>query len=109
MRAKIENPKFFSDVIAIISDLVSEVKLKFNDEGMGIVAVDPATVALVSFKLPKAVFSEYEAGNEVLGVNLDNFSVWATVRFWTSTVCYKIALDKNRIRNIAEYLLQLIT
>ncbi|MEA3329593.1 MAG: proliferating cell nuclear antigen (pcna) [Nanoarchaeota archaeon] len=73
MKARIENPKFFSEVISLISELVTEVKLKFNDGGMSITAVDPATVALVSFKLPKEGFSEYEAGNEVLGVNLDNF------------------------------------
>ncbi|MAG07330.1 proliferating cell nuclear antigen (pcna) [Candidatus Pacearchaeota archaeon] len=72
MRAKLENPKFFSDVIAIISDLVSEVKLKFDDEGLSIIAVDPANVSLVSFKLPKSAFAEYTAGNEMLGVNLDN-------------------------------------
>jgi proliferating cell nuclear antigen len=72
MKAKLENPKFFSDVISIISELVSEVKLKFEENGLSIVAVDPANVALVSFKLPKKTFSEYEAGNEVLGISLDN-------------------------------------
>lgn len=72
MKAKLENPKFFSDVISIISDLVSEVKLRFEEEGLSIVAVDPANVSLVSFKLPKAAFSEYKSSNEYLGVNLDN-------------------------------------
>ncbi len=73
MKAKLENPKFFSDVISIISELVTEVKLKFNDEGLSIIAVDPANVALVLFKLPKTAFSDYEASNETLGINLDNF------------------------------------
>jgi proliferating cell nuclear antigen len=72
MKVKLENPKFFSDVISIISELVTDAKLRFNDEGLSIIAVDPATVALVSFKLPKNAFSDYVAGNEVLGVNLDN-------------------------------------
>lgn len=72
MRAKLENPKFFSDVVSIISELVSEVKLRFEEDGLSIVAVDPANVSLVSFKLPKSAFSEYEAGNEILGVSLDN-------------------------------------
>ena len=73
MLAKLENPKFFSDVISIISEIVTEVRLRFDENGLSIVAVDPANVALVSFKLPKTAFSEYRAGNEVLGVNLDNF------------------------------------
>ena len=72
MRAKLDNPKILSDVISIISDLVTEVKIRFNDSGMSIVAIDPANVALVDFKLPKEAFSEFQASTEVLGVNLDN-------------------------------------
>jgi len=72
MLAKLDNPKLFSEVISIISELVTEVRLKFSEEGMSIIAVDPANVALVSFKLPKSTFSEYQSSNEVLGVNLDN-------------------------------------
>jgi proliferating cell nuclear antigen len=73
MRAKLDNPKAFSEVIAIISDLVTEVKIRFNEEGMSIVAIDPANVAMVNFRVRKENFSEYSAGNEVLGINLDNF------------------------------------
>jgi len=72
MKAKLTNPKLLSDVISIISELVTEVKIKFDDDGMGIVAIDPANVAMVVFKLPKESFTEYEASKEVLGVNLDN-------------------------------------
>lgn len=72
MRAKLENPKIFSEVVAIISELVTEVKLRFDESGLGIIAVDPANVALVSFKLPRSAFSEFESGNETLGISLDN-------------------------------------
>ncbi|HLD98322.1 MAG TPA: proliferating cell nuclear antigen (pcna) [Candidatus Nanoarchaeia archaeon] len=74
MQVKLDNPKVFSDIVSIISELVTEVKIKFFQEEMSIVAIDPANVALVSFKLPKRVFSEFniESKNETLGVNLDN-------------------------------------
>ena len=73
MILKLEHPKIFSDVINIISDLVLEVRLKVSNEGMSIIAIDPANVAMISFKLPANAFSELEVGNEeVLGVNLDN-------------------------------------
>ncbi|MEM3074677.1 MAG: hypothetical protein QW727_01920 [Candidatus Pacearchaeota archaeon] len=72
MKAKLENPRAFSETISIISELVTEVKLRFNDDGVRIVAIDPASVAMVEFRLPKKSFSEYESGNEVLGINLDN-------------------------------------
>ncbi|HRZ85677.1 MAG TPA: proliferating cell nuclear antigen (pcna) [Candidatus Paceibacterota bacterium] len=72
MLARLDNPKIFSDVISIISEMVTEVKIKFDERGMSIVAIDPANVAMVSFRLPREAFSQYESGTEVLGVNLDS-------------------------------------
>jgi proliferating cell nuclear antigen len=73
MRLKLINPKLFSDIISIISDLVTEVKLKINKEGMSLTAVDPANVAMIHFKMPTDLFSEFEVEKEeVLGINLDN-------------------------------------
>ncbi len=73
MLLKLEHPKLFSDVIGIISELVLEVRIKVDREGMSIVAVDPANVAMISFKLPSSAFSEFEVeGNEVLGVSLES-------------------------------------
>lgn len=72
MLIKLDNPKLLLDVISIISELVTEVKIKVNESGMNITAIDPANVALISFKLPKEGFSQFETGDEVLGVNLDN-------------------------------------
>jgi len=72
MLVKLENPLLLSRAVEIISELVSEVKLKVNEFGMGITAMDPANVAMVRFKLPKSAFSQFEAGEEVLGINLDD-------------------------------------
>jgi proliferating cell nuclear antigen len=72
MILKLERPKLLSDAIAIISEVVTEVRIKLLEDGMSIVAVDPANVALVIFRLPKESFSQYEIGNEVWGVNLDD-------------------------------------
>jgi proliferating cell nuclear antigen len=73
MILKLDRPKLLVDAISIISELVSEVRIKLKEDGMSIVAVDPANVALVIFKLPRESFSEYESGNEIWGVNLDDF------------------------------------
>ncbi len=72
MIVKLDKPKILTDAISIISEIVTEVRIKLLDEGMSIVAVDPANVALVIFKLPKENFSQYEAGGEVWGVNLSD-------------------------------------
>lgn len=65
-------PQYLSDIVSIISELVSEVKFKITSDGMGLTALDPANVSMVSFFIPKYAFSQYEVNNEILGVNLDS-------------------------------------
>jgi len=73
MRLKLENPKILSDIISIISELVTEVKIKATQEGLSLTAVDPANVAMVYFKIPADLFSEFGMEREeTLGVNLDS-------------------------------------
>ena len=72
MLIKLDTPQILSRVIDIISDLVLEVRIKVNEFGMSLVAMDPANVAMVEFKLPRSAFSQFEVGQETLGVNLDN-------------------------------------
>jgi proliferating cell nuclear antigen len=72
MIVRLEDPSLLSKTIEVISDLVTEVRIKINEFGMSITAIDPANVAMVRLKLPKSSFSQFETGDEVLGVNLDS-------------------------------------
>lgn len=72
MLVKLDNPFLLSKAIELISELVLEVRMKVNEFGMSVVALDPANVAMVEFKLPRSAFSQFEAGQEVLGINLEN-------------------------------------
>lgn len=73
MHLKLESPKIFSDIVSIISELVTEVRLRINSDGISLTAVDPANVAMVHFRIPKDLFSEFEIEKEeILGINLDN-------------------------------------
>ena len=72
MLVKLENPLLLIKSIEIISELVTEVRLKVNEFGMSITARDPANVSMMGFKIPKSAFSQFETDNEVLGVNLDD-------------------------------------
>jgi len=72
MLVKLENPELLSKAIDLISELVTEVRIKVNEFGMSITAMDPANVSLVNFKLPRSAFTEFQVGSEILGVNLDN-------------------------------------
>ncbi len=73
MKLKLDNPKIFSEIVGIISEMVLEVRIKVSNEGLSITAIDPANVAMILFKLPADAFSELEVEKEeVLGVSLDN-------------------------------------
>ncbi len=72
MLVKLENPILLAKAVELISELVTEVRIKVNEYGMSITAMDPANVAMVGFKLPRMNFSQLETGEEVLGVNLDD-------------------------------------
>ena len=72
MLVELQSPAMLTKAIEIISDLVTEVRIKVNEFGMSITAMDPANVAMVNFKLPKSAFSKFELDSEVLGINLDN-------------------------------------
>ena len=64
MKLKLDNPKIFSEIISIISEMVLEVRIKVNNEGLSITAIDPANVAMILFKLPADAFSELEVEKE---------------------------------------------
>ena len=74
MKLKLDDPRVFSNLIGIISELVTEVKIKISPEnGMHLTALDPANVAMVYFNIPSELFSEFVSDKEeVLGVNLSN-------------------------------------
>jgi proliferating cell nuclear antigen len=73
MLLKLDKPKLFSDIIGIISELVLEVKIRVNHEGMSIIAIDPANVAMVIFKVPATAFTQLEVQDETIGINLESF------------------------------------
>ncbi len=73
MLLKLDSPKLLADIVTIISELVTEVRIKVTKEGMSLTAIDPANVAMVYFKIPADLFSTFTLEkDEVLGINLEN-------------------------------------
>jgi proliferating cell nuclear antigen len=94
MLLKLSNPKSLTDVIGIISELVTEVRIKINKEGLSIVAIDPANVSLVSFILPSTSFSEFDVTEqEVVCVNLENLKS-ILKRYKSGNLIMKTSEDK---------------
>lgn len=73
MKLTLAEPKYFKESISIISDLVNEARFKITPDAIELVAMDPANVAMVIFKLLSSSFTEYKVTKRVdLAINLSN-------------------------------------
>jgi len=73
MKLTLADPKLLKDSVAIISDLVTEARFNVTKDSIDLVAMDPANVAMVIFKLLSSSFTEYTVEKDVkIALNLDN-------------------------------------
>jgi proliferating cell nuclear antigen len=73
-KAEIEEVGLLKDSMKTISDLISEGLFQLTDDGIQLVAADPAMVGLVDFTLEEDVFETYEIDEEQkVGLNIENF------------------------------------
>ncbi len=74
MKLTLAEPKFIKDSISIISELVTEARFKITTNAIELIAMDPANVAMVIFKLLSSAFVEYQLEKEMeIAINLSNF------------------------------------
>ncbi len=73
MKLTLTDASLLKDAVGIVSELVTEAQFTVTKEALELVALDPATVAMVDFKLLASAFSEYEVeGDENIAINLMN-------------------------------------
>jgi len=73
MKLTLAEPGYLKDSISIISELVNEARFKITPDAIELVAMDPANVAMVIFKLLSSCFTEYDVKSETeLAINLNN-------------------------------------
>jgi proliferating cell nuclear antigen len=74
MKLTLADSTYLKDSIAVISELVHEARFKLTKDGIEMIAMDPANVAMVVFKLLSSAFTEYEIDKETeIAINLANF------------------------------------
>jgi len=74
MKLTLAEPIYLKDSISIISELVNEARFKVTKESIELVAMDPANVAMVIFKLLSSCFTEYNVKQDIeISINLSNF------------------------------------
>jgi proliferating cell nuclear antigen len=72
-KAEIDDVGLLQDSMKTISDLISEGLFQLTEDGLKLVAADPALVGLVDFKIEKDVFETYELDEETkVGLNIEN-------------------------------------
>jgi proliferating cell nuclear antigen len=67
------NAGLLKSSVDTVSVLVDECKVRLDEDGLSIKAVDPANVGMVELDIPAESFESYEADDEVLGLNLVRF------------------------------------
>lgn len=74
MKLKVDGT-LLKNCIAPIEELINEVQFKAEPEQLSVIDMDPANVAMVIFRLPKASCIEYDVEKEEkFGLNLANFT-----------------------------------
>ena len=73
MKLTLAEPKYLKESISIISELVNEARFRINSDAIEMIAMDPANVAMVIFKLFSSSFIEYKIEKPLdIGINLNN-------------------------------------
>ncbi|MEK6907067.1 MAG: proliferating cell nuclear antigen (pcna) [Nanoarchaeota archaeon] len=73
MKLILNDVKYFKEPMMIISELVNEATLKIDKDKIELIAMDPANVSMVIFKLLSSAFSEYNVKEPLeISLNLDN-------------------------------------
>src|SRR3989338_2578789 len=97
MRLTLSEPKYLKESIAIISELVNEAKLRISRDGIELVAMDPANVAMVVVKLLPTAFTEYDVEKPAdIAINLANLR--QILRRANPSDMLTLELDSNKLK-----------
>lgn len=93
-KAELEEVGLLQDSMKTISDLISEGLFQLEEDGIKLIAADPAMVALVDFKIEKDVFENYELDEgDKVGLNLEN--LYSILRRANSGDTITLELDED--------------
>ncbi|MFH1638385.1 MAG: proliferating cell nuclear antigen (pcna) [Candidatus Woesearchaeota archaeon] len=99
MKLTLAEPRLLKESINIISELVNEVEFKIDKDKLELVAMDPANVAMIDFKILSSAFAEYDPGESTeIAVSLDNLRAILKRAKPTDTITLSLDNDKNRLK-----------
>ena len=95
MKLTLEEPKLLVDSVAVISELVNDVRFTVDKDKISLIAMDPANVAMVIFNLLSSSFTEYNVDKPInIAINLD--ALKAILRRSKPSDVLSITLDEEK-------------
>jgi len=95
----LSEPRFLKESVSILSELVNDVKIKLDADKLEIVAMDPANVAMIVFRLLNSAFAEYDIkGVEVISVNLESLKQVLSRAKPNDNIVLELDEEKNRLK-----------
>jgi len=99
MKLTLTEPKLLKDPIAIISELVNEVTIKLDPDKIDIIAMDPANVAMIIFKLLSSSFVEYTVEQPTnMSLSLDNLNQILKRAKPSDTLILELDEENNKLK-----------
>ena len=99
MKLALAEPRILVDSVSVISELVNDVVLKVDKEKIELIAMDPANVAMVVFKLLSSAFTEYQVeGAQEIAISLDAFRSILKRAKPTDVVTIELDQEKNKLK-----------
>lgn len=99
MKVVLAEPRLLKESVSIISDLVSDVQIKFDSDKLEIIAMDPANVAMIVFRLLSSSFVEYDIkGEETIAINLDSLKQILSRTKANDKTTLELDSERNRLK-----------
>ena len=98
MKLTLVEPKYLKESISIISELVTEGRFKITKDYIELVAMDPANVAMIIFKLLSSSFVEYNVEKEsTVAINLSNMKQVLKRAKTSDVLSLELDEEKNKL------------
>ena len=99
MKFTLADPRYLKDSVTILSELVTDVQMRVTEDQIEIIAMDPANVAMIIFRMMSSAFAEYNVeGERTISINLDNLKNVLRRSKTGDTVILELDDEKNRMR-----------
>lgn len=89
--------KNLKEIADLLNTVVTEAKFKIDGNGISVIAVDPAHVAMISITVPKDVFSEFQTdGEEEIALDIERLK--SVIRLANSSDIVSLAREKGKLK-----------